>query len=863
MMGDVTTERTPLDRSGESLLQHAGRLRALAARLIADPSTADDLVQDTFVAALRHAPSVDRPLAPWLSRVIGNFARKHKRAAIRREDRERALPPLAQEPTPDVIAERLEVQRTLIEVLDEIDEPFRTTLVLLYFEDLSSAEIARLQKVPSATVRWRHQRGLDELREKLDRRFGGSRAAWSVLFAPLFRPVLVPTTAPPAAASIPIPQGVLAMSAVSKVVAASLAVAAVAGVIWWQIDVPTETATPVLAREAEIPAPPPVVPPSVAVDREAETPEGRAPARVDKAASPAPETAEARPAAASHSRFAVEARFLDPNGSPWEGVRLARLEEDEKLVAQALSGSDGRARLEFDSSLARGESQHIQFTAKREDCATVTLAATLRAGELGHLGDVVLQGAVTLYGRVVDPQGNGIEAAFVGFAPKEFEDEEPDFLHRQGSEKFSPGTSVQSEAKGAFALSGVPAGTWRLWGKGEGTRFEWTEPLEIRGDRDVYGLELVLAPYLPTDRFAGRVVDPKGRGVPGANLLFHYKYKHESGTTTHDADEEGTFDFVLQREIDYTIVASDPKGVWADSALEKVPPGSLEIVIELGERKYVEVEVRDRDEKPIENVLFRRTTTAPNRDDPATVEPLSPGRYRVAIPNCAFSLKTIARGFRTQELGPFRPESVASTHTVTLERLPVVTGLVTADGKGFAGATVSLVRAIRTNREWNGFPCIMYTESSVEVVTDAKGEYEVECELEDEFWVRASAKGWADAERGPLSPPGKDLDVDLELTHGGVIEGRVVLPDGKNAEGTIVGVNHGDGRARTLRAGPGGVYRFDRLSPGRWQVVARDEEIRPGSTTIRDDDEKLVEIEWSCEVQVGRTTVYDLDLTAR
>src|SRR6187549_2100468 len=141
-------ERSPMDRSGESLLEHAAKLRALAAHLVADPSTADDLVQDTFVAALRHAPSVERPLEPWLARVIGNFARKHKRSAVRRDDRERALAPLVQEPTPDAIAERLEVQRILLEALHEIDEPFRTTLVLHYFEDLSSADIARLQKVP-------------------------------------------------------------------------------------------------------------------------------------------------------------------------------------------------------------------------------------------------------------------------------------------------------------------------------------------------------------------------------------------------------------------------------------------------------------------------------------------------------------------------------------------------------------------------------------------------------------------------------------------------------------------------------------------------------------------------------------------
>ncbi|MFN0007645.1 MAG: sigma-70 family RNA polymerase sigma factor [Planctomycetota bacterium] len=846
-------EGRPLDRSGESLLEHAARLRKLAARLVADPSMADDLVQDTYVAALRHAPAADRSLEPWLARVIGNFARKSRRSAIRREDRERALPPLAQQPTPDAIAERLEVQRTLIEALDELADPFRSTLVLHYFEGLSSAEIARLQHVPSATVRWRHQRGLDELREKLDRRFGGSRAAWCLLFAPLARPDLAS-----------IPSGVLAMSAASKILAVSLAAAAVAGVIWWQLDLPEEQTAVAAAHEREAPEPEAAGAPKVEPDGPVEAPEGRQPARASTAAAPATEAAEPRPAAGTPLRMAVEARFLDANGSPWEGVRLSTVQQVQQGgAAEAISGSDGHAQLEIPGPFEPGESRHYQLSARRDGCATVTLAATLHAGEVGHLGDVVLHSAVTLFGRVVDPSGKGIDGAYVGFAPEDLGDEDDDYLRRQGSEQFSPGTSVQSDANGAFALPGVAAGSWRVWGKAEETRFNWTDPLEITGDQDVYGLELVLTPYLDTDRLAGRVVDPKGKGVPKAEIYFHYQSERESGTTSNQADEEGFFRFVVQRPVAYTILATDPRGVWADSVLEKLPPGSLEIVLELGDRKQVEITVRDPDQEPIEDVRFRRLIAHPSRDDPAATETLSPGHYRVAIPNCSFSMQVSARGFRTQELGPFQPSSIAAAHEVTMERLPIVHGRVTAGGKGVPGARVSLVRIVRVNREWNGFSCVMDSEPTATVVADGDGRYEVGCELGDEFWVRASAKTWTDAERGPLKPPRGELEVDLELTHGGSIEGRVILPDGKNAEGTIVGINHGDGRARTQRAGPQGRYRFDGLTPGMWQVVRAEQEIRPDSITVREDDEEPKEIVWSCEVKVGRTTTFDLDLTGR
>ena len=78
-------------------------------------------------------------------------------------------------------------------------EPYRTTVLLRYFEGLSSAEIARRTGVPSATVRWRLMRALEELRGKLDARHGGDRRSWCVVLAPLCRTASVSS----AAAAIP------------------------------------------------------------------------------------------------------------------------------------------------------------------------------------------------------------------------------------------------------------------------------------------------------------------------------------------------------------------------------------------------------------------------------------------------------------------------------------------------------------------------------------------------------------------------------------------------------------------------------------------------------------------------------------
>ena len=72
----------------EELLSESGWLRMLAASLVADPAQADDLVQDTWLAALRHPPRTDSAPRPWLARVAHNLARNSRRGSARREARE-------------------------------------------------------------------------------------------------------------------------------------------------------------------------------------------------------------------------------------------------------------------------------------------------------------------------------------------------------------------------------------------------------------------------------------------------------------------------------------------------------------------------------------------------------------------------------------------------------------------------------------------------------------------------------------------------------------------------------------------------------------------------------------------------------
>ena len=78
--------------SPEELLAHAGWIRALCRSLVTDPHGADDLAQETWLAALEKEPHPHRSLRAWLGGVVRNLARFQYRADKRRRRRETRAP---------------------------------------------------------------------------------------------------------------------------------------------------------------------------------------------------------------------------------------------------------------------------------------------------------------------------------------------------------------------------------------------------------------------------------------------------------------------------------------------------------------------------------------------------------------------------------------------------------------------------------------------------------------------------------------------------------------------------------------------------------------------------------------------------
>ncbi len=103
----------------DDLLAHAGFVRAVARRVLLDDDRADDVVQQTLLAALESAHRRRGPARPWLAGIARNIARMTLRGETRRARRESRSHATTVE-RPDDIAARLEMQRRLVAAVETL-----------------------------------------------------------------------------------------------------------------------------------------------------------------------------------------------------------------------------------------------------------------------------------------------------------------------------------------------------------------------------------------------------------------------------------------------------------------------------------------------------------------------------------------------------------------------------------------------------------------------------------------------------------------------------------------------------------------------------------------------------------------------
>lgn len=164
------------DLSPEVLLRQTAWLERLARELVADPDRARDVVQEAWLAALRHRHRIER-LGPWLAQAVRHLAGRAARRESERPRREHVAARGGEEPAAVDVLLRVRQQHRVVAAVLALDEPYRATVLMRFFEDLPPRVIAARMAVPVATVRTRTRRALERLRAVLDHEAGG-RAAW-------------------------------------------------------------------------------------------------------------------------------------------------------------------------------------------------------------------------------------------------------------------------------------------------------------------------------------------------------------------------------------------------------------------------------------------------------------------------------------------------------------------------------------------------------------------------------------------------------------------------------------------------------------------------------------------------------------
>ncbi len=180
----VPSSPSPSPVKIEALLAHRQWVRALARSLVRDESSADDVEQQTWQAALENPPEKLGAARAWLGSVVRRTVLESQRRHVRRQRRELvAARPEGLPSTGDVVA-RVEIDRAVVNSVAELPEPYRTTLLLRFYDELPPRDVARRMGVPVETVRARVRRGLERVRVGLDRRHGGDRDVWTAALGP-------------------------------------------------------------------------------------------------------------------------------------------------------------------------------------------------------------------------------------------------------------------------------------------------------------------------------------------------------------------------------------------------------------------------------------------------------------------------------------------------------------------------------------------------------------------------------------------------------------------------------------------------------------------------------------------------------
>jgi RNA polymerase sigma factor (sigma-70 family) len=372
----------------ETLLEHREFLRRLLRGLIGDASKVEDILQETWIAALDRTDLRRDGLRGWLVTVSRNFARKALRSDSRRRGRERAVarPEEQAPPTGDPVGQMTWHRRVVDEVL-ALPEPYRTAVLRRFLREETPADIAADLGIPAATVRTHVHRGLALLRQRLDGR--ADRRTWLAALVPLILPR--PKTVSPGPALLA--TGVLLMTTKGKILTAAIVLALLlplAGVSVFLATRPGDDEShTALVRTAAADSPSPEDP---VVESDEEV--------VDRTPTPDVEPG-----------VLVRGRVVDAEGRPIPGAEIGAatlemgvLPRDEQKIVSDEKG-------EFEVRVKPGKV--VQFEGRKEGFGLTRVIERSTPALAEEPVEIVLKAASRIHGVVLGPDGTPVAGARV------------------------------------------------------------------------------------------------------------------------------------------------------------------------------------------------------------------------------------------------------------------------------------------------------------------------------------------------------------------------------------------------------------------------------------------------------------------
>jgi RNA polymerase sigma factor (sigma-70 family) len=748
----------------EDLLSHADWLRRLAAHLVRGGGGADDLLQDTWEAALRCPPDPARPAQPWLAEVLRNLVRARGRKARRRRsfETQARVDPLGV-PSAEVLLERAEAQRFVAELVIGLDEPYRSTVLLRYYEGLSGARIAAALDVPPGTVRWRLKEGLDRVRAGLDARYGGDHRGWTVMLA-------VPPIRAPAGPM----EGALLMAAKTKlaVVGGLLAILALVGVaVVWRAPDRTAKNDSVHARR------------SLAVA-------GRPRAVLDAWA----RAGESRPGG-------IAGIVRDPRGRGVPGARIALVvsaayEEMEDRTtlrprATALSGGGGGFRF---AAVPPGI-YLLTATAQGWAPAERTDVALLPGESLTSIELRLAPGGVKISGSVSDAGGGpvggaAIRALALGAARRP-----------EGARTFLAAT----DGSGRYEIE-LARGSYRLVADADGYVPAGVDLLLDADQRRDFRLT-------PAARIAGRVIERGGGAVGGATVRLESDAIMAPESRTVIADLQGAFVFSNLSPGSFRISAR--AGALMGRVAHRVTValgGATEIAIELTRGLAIAGRVVDAI-GPVPGTRVRLNS------DLATSTAGADGRYHLeGLPPGRHVITADAAGHAPAQVIVALEAADRDGVDLTLGAESALTGRVLGrDGGPVAGASVTafVVRADALAES---------VISSAVARSDAAGRFHLAGLGPGDVRVEAEHPEGGRGVAGPFAlEAASTREIEVRLGKGGMIRGTVFWDDRSAAAGVVASGNQSGRPGSSTMTDERGRYEIGPFPAGEVTVHVRPE----------------------------------------